>query len=90
MPRRNMGGAAARLAGLTLLGAALVVVGFAVPAAADVTSPPGPNTPPAAPGWIAFQLSSTNLTIGSTVQISVAGGSTIGASDFFTPNPQGT
>jgi PKD domain len=78
------GGATARLVGLTLLGAALAVAGFAAPAAADVTSPPGPNTPPAAPGWIAFQLSSTNLTLGSTVQVSVAGGSTVGAAQFFT------
>jgi hypothetical protein len=77
-------GATARLIGLALLGAALAVIGFAAPAAADVTSPPGPNTPPAAPGWIAFQLSSTNLTVGSTVQVSVAGGSTVGAAQFFT------
>ena len=76
-------GATARLVGLTLLGAALAVAGFAAPAGADVTSPPGPNTPPAAPGWIAFQLSSTNLTVGSTVQVSVAGGSTVGAAQFF-------
>ncbi len=82
--RRFGGGAAARLAGLTALGAVLAVVGFAAPASADVTSPPGPNSPPAAPGWIAFQLSSTNLTVGSTVQVSVAGGSTVGASQFFT------
>ena len=78
-----MSGAAARLAGLTRLGAALVIIGFAAPAAADVTSPPGPNYPPAAPGWIAFQLSSTNLTLGSTVQISVANGSTVDAALFF-------
>jgi hypothetical protein len=82
--RRFGGGAGARLAGLTALGAVLAVVGLAAPAGADVTSPPGPNTPPAAPGWIAFQLSSTNLTVGSTVQVSVAGGSTVGASQFFT------
>ncbi len=84
MVGRITGGAAARLGGLTLLGAALVVVGFAAPAAADVASPPGPNTPPAAPGWIAFQLSSTNLTVGSTVQIGVADGSTVGPAQFFT------
>ncbi|HEY6317619.1 MAG TPA: hypothetical protein VI462_07000, partial [Acidimicrobiia bacterium] len=87
MARRFRGGAAARLAGITLLGAALGVAGLAAPASADVTSPPGPNNPPAAPGWIAFQLSSTNLTVGSTVQVSVAGGSTVRASQFFTgPN----
>ena len=83
MVRGIRGGAATRLVGVTLLASALTLGGLATAAGAAVTSPPGPNTPPTPPGWIAFQLTSTNLTVGSTVQIAVAGGSTVGAAQFF-------
>jgi len=85
-PRRQGIRRAAQALGLGLVSALLLVggiAGLAGPAGADVTSPPGPNTPPSPPGWIAFQLTSTNLTVGSTVQIQVAGGSTVGAAQFF-------